>query len=90
MSRFHDGVRYPQIAYGEMGVLFFFGNWIYHKEVYRRNMSKLAFFAYLPLNAFMAYTMVEAFDPNVARWYAAALNNTMEYETRAKMNYLLR
>ena len=89
MSRFADGVAYPQTAYAEMAIVFFGANFLYHRNVFRRDLSKMGFGAFLAINAFTSYMAVEALNPAVARYYAAAYNNTLEYQHRAiKSQYL--
>ena len=78
MSRFAEHVSYPTIAYAEMAIVFFGANFVYHRSVFRRDLSKLGFGAFLLINAFTSYTTVEALNPAVARYYAAAFNNTLE------------
>ena len=72
-----------------MAIVFFGANFIYHRNVFRRDLSKLGFGAFLLINAFTSYAAVEALNPAVARYYAAAYNNTLEYQHRAiKSQYL--
>ena len=76
--RFHDGVVYPNLAYLEMTAMFFAGNFVYHKNIFRRNSCRASFFGFLFINGFTSYCITEATNPNVARYYAAAYNNTLE------------
>ena len=89
-ARFHDGVSYPTLAYLEMTALFFGGNFVYHKNIFRRNNNKFAFGGFLLINVFTSYAITEATNPNVARYYAAAYNNTLELEHKKTLNAILR
>ena len=90
MSRFADGVAYPQTAYAEMAIVWFGANFLYHRNVFRRDLSKMGFGAFLLINAFTSFHVVESFNPAVIRYYAAAYNNTLEYQHRAIKNQVLR
>ena len=80
MSRYHDSISYPKLAYAEMAVMFFGANFVYHRNVFRRNQLKLPFFGFLLINGFTAWSLTEATNPAVAKYYAAAYNNQMESE----------
>ena len=90
MSRYNDDVEYPKLAMVEMAAIFFGANFCYHKAVYRTNLKKLNFFSFLFINALASYNITEATNASVARYYAAAYNNTVEMEHRAKLSYIMR
>ena len=90
MSRFHDNIEYPSLVYIEMTACFFGANFVYHKNIFRRNQNKLSFAAFLLVNAFTSFHICEATNPSVARYYAALYNNKLEYDHRARLNYILR
>ena len=90
MSRLADSAGYPTTAYAEMAIVFFGANFLYHRNVFRRDLSKLGFGAFLLINAYTSYNLVEALNPSVIRYYAAAYNNTIEYQHRSVKGHFLR
>lgn len=89
-SRIVRSVEYPKIVYLE-GLLFFFGaNYLFHQNVFRSNQNRLQFLGFLLVNAFTSYQLAEATNIGVSRHYAAAYNNTLEYQHRAALNAKLR
>jgi hypothetical protein len=89
-SRLAQNVEYPKIVYLE-GLLIFFGaNFLYHQNIFRANQNKFQFFVFLAVNAFTSFQLAEATNIGVSRHYAAAYNNTMEYQHRAALNAKLR
>ena len=89
-TRLVRGVEYPKIVYLE-GLLFFFGaNFLYHQHVFRANQNRLQFLGFLLVNAFTSTQLAEATNIGAARYYAAAYNNTVEYQHRARINQRLR
>jgi hypothetical protein len=89
-SRLVSQMEYPKIVYLE-GLLFFFGaNFLYHQNVFRANQNRLQFLGFLLVNAFTSYQLAEATNIGVSRHYAAAYNNTLEYQHRAALNAKLR
>ena len=90
MSRYHSDVEYPKLVYLEMAACFFAANFVYHKNIFRRNQNKLAFGGFVLINAFTSYALCEAGNPQVAKYYAALYNNKVENDHRARLNYILR
>ena len=88
--RFHDDIAYPKSVYFEMVATFLFGNFVYHKNVFRRNGNKLNFGIFLFVNAFTSYNLCEMLNANVLRYNAAIYNNTVEFEHKVKLNAQLR
>lgn len=78
-SRLVRGLVYPKIAYLECLTLFFGANFIYHQNVYRQNWNRPQFAAFLLVNLFTSYQVTEATNMEVARYYAAIYNNTLEF-----------
>ena len=89
-SRLVQSTAYPKIVYLE-GLLFFFGaNFLYHQHVFRANQNRLQFLGFLAVNAFTSFQLAEATNLGANRYYAAAYNNTLEYQHRAAVNAKLR
>ena len=89
MSRIAENISYPKTAYLEMALVFFGANFVYHRNIFRRNLSKFGFVTFMLINAFTSWNIVEAFNPSVIRYYTAAFNNTFEMQHKAaKSQYL--
>ena len=89
-QRYHKDIAYPKYVYMEMIATFFAANFVYHKNIFRRNNNKLNFGAFLFINAFTSFNLCEMANPCVSRYYAAAYNNTTENVHRTKLNSMLR
>mmetsp|Transcript_39666 Transcript_39666/g.60763 ORF Transcript_39666/g.60763 Transcript_39666/m.60763 type:complete len:110 (+) Transcript_39666:7-336(+) len=75
-TRKAGNILYPSFAYAEMVGVFFGANFMYHFNVFRRNRNPGTFIAFMLVNAFTSYNLVEFANPGVQRFYAAAYNNT--------------
>ena len=89
-SRIHKNIEYPKFVYMEMVATFLGANFVYHKNVFRRNNNKFNFGLFLIVNAFTSYQLCEMANPSVLRHYAAAFNNAEETVHRQNLNSKLR
>ena len=78
-TRLVRGVIYPKMVYLEGLILYFGANFIYHQNVFRQNLNKPQFAAFLLVNLFTSYHLTEAVNFDCARYYAAIFNNTKEF-----------
>ena len=89
-SRLISEPTYPKDVYVESVALFLGANYLYHRNVFRRSNNKWAFSAFLLVNAFTSYNLVEVINPRSLNYYAALYNNDQEYKHRAKLQEKLR
>ena len=75
-SRLVQVPSYPKDVFLESSLLFLACNYLYHQNVFRRTSNKLAFSAFLAVNAFTSFTLVDAINPRAIGYYAALYNNS--------------
>ena len=89
-SRLHSDISYPTFVYMETAATFLAANFVYHKNVFRRNQNKFNFGVFLLINAFTSFQVCEMANPSAQRYYAALYNNTAERQHRQELNKKLR
>merc|ERR1712166_789979 len=89
-SRMQQTCTQPKNVYFEAAMVFLGSNFVFHHKVFRRNGSRPQFAAFMLVNAFTSYQLVECMDMGSMHRYANIMENTKEMEHRALMNEKLR
>ena len=89
-SRIVELPNYPNFAFIETLALYLGTNAAFYNQFFRRNGDRRQFAAFLIVNAFTSFQLVEITNPKVLRHYAGFMNNVAEMEHRRQMTESLR